>query len=124
MEYEFRRNTMTGTVIANFSMDHEVLGFWFVEELGECQDKFKALSQIIEQLQVGSLTQKRWLGKALSLELDSEEVRVFANELDDGLDHEFEDNMSLYNGESEAFCGLEDFQSALLSWREFLDETR
>ncbi|NRB24532.1 YacL family protein [Shewanella sp.] len=124
MEYEFRRNTMTGTVIANFSMDHEVLGFWFVEELGECKDKFNELKLIIEQLQVGSLIERRWLGKALSLELDSEQVRVFANELDDGLDHEFEDDMSLYNGESEAFCGLEDFQSALLSWREFLDETR
>ncbi|SQH75494.1 conserved protein of unknown function [Shewanella benthica] len=124
MEYEFRRNTMTGTVIADFSMDHEVLGFWFVEELGECQDKFNELKLIIEQLQVGSLIERRWLGKALSLELDREQVRVFANELDDGLDHQFEDGMSLYNGESEAFCGLEDFQSALLSWREFLDETR
>ena len=29
MEYEFRRNTLTGTVLANFSMDHEALGFWF-----------------------------------------------------------------------------------------------
>ncbi|BAJ00731.1 YacL family protein [Shewanella violacea] len=124
MEYEFRRNTMTGTVIANFSMDHEVLGFWFAEELGECKDKFNELCQIIEQLQVGSLNERRWLGKALSLELDSEQVRVFANELEDDLDHEFEDSMSLYNDESEAFCGLEDFQSALLSWREFLDESR
>ncbi|MEI6859141.1 MAG: YacL family protein [Shewanella sp.] len=124
MEYEFRRNTMTGTVIASFSMGHEVLGFWFVEELSECQVKYKELSQIIEQLQAGSLNEWRWLGKGLSLELDNEQVRVFANEIEDGLDHEFDDAMSLYKGESEAFCGLEDFQSALLSWREFLDETR
>lgn len=124
MEYEFRRNTMTGTVIASFSMDHEVLGFWFVEVLGENQDKYSELCKVIEQLQQGTLSQWRWIGKALSLELDTEEARIFANELEDGEEHEFEEDMSLYNGESEAFCGLEDFQAALFSWRAFLDETR
>lgn len=124
MEYEFRRNTMTGTVIASFSMDHEVLGFWFAEELGENQDKFNELVKVIEQMQQGAISEWRWIGKALSLELDGEQARVFANELEDGEEYEFEEDMSLYNGESEAFCGLEDFQAALISWREFLDETR
>ncbi|QFU21503.1 YacL family protein [Shewanella eurypsychrophilus] len=124
MEYEFRRNTMTGTVIASFSMDHEVLGFWFAEELGENQDKFDELVNVIEQMQQGAISEWRWIGKGLSLELDGEQARIFANELEDGEEYEFEEDMSLYNGESEAFCGLEDFQAALISWREFLDETR
>ncbi|WP_076407409.1 YacL family protein [Shewanella sp. UCD-KL12] len=123
MEYEFRRNTMTGTVIANFSMDHEILGFWLVEELGEQRDKYNEVCQIIERLQVGSLSQWRLVGRGLSLELDNDSARVFANELEEDAEYEFEESMSLYEGESEAFCGLEDFQAALLSWREFLDES-
>ncbi|WP_299795976.1 YacL family protein [uncultured Shewanella sp.] len=124
MEYEFRRNTLTGTVLANFSMDHEVLGFWFAEELGENRDKYTEICQAIAQLQSTRLSQWRWVGKALSLELDCEQARVFANELENGEELDFDESMSLYDGESEAFCGLEDFNEALVKWREFLDETR
>jgi len=124
MEYEFRRNTLTGTVLATFSMDHEALGFWFAEEIGEDTDKYVEICQVIAQLQSSRLSQWRWIGKALSLELDGEQARVFANELENGEELEFEESMSLYDGESEAFCGLEDFHDALVKWREFLDETR
>ncbi len=124
MEYEFRRNTLTGTVLATFSMDHEALGFWFAEELGEDTDKYVEICQVIAQLQSRRLPQWRWIGKALSLELDGEQARVFANELENGEEVEFEESMSLYDGESEAFCGLEDFYDALVKWRKFLDETR
>ncbi len=124
MEYEFRRNTLTGTVLATFSMDHEALGFWFVEELGEDTDKYVEICQVIAQLQASRLTQWRWVGKALSIELDGEQARVFANELENDEELEFEESMSLYDGESEAFCGLEDFYDVLVKWREFLDETR
>lgn len=124
MEYEFRRNTLTGTVLATFSMDHEALGFWFAEEIGEDTDKYVEICQVIAQLQSSRLSQWRWIGKALSLELDGEQARVFANELENGEELEFEESMSLYDGESEAFCGLEDFHDAIVKWREFLDETR
>ena len=110
MEYEFRRNTLTGTVLASFSMDHEALGFWFAEELGECPEKYTEICQIVAKLQSNQLIHWRLVGKALSLELDSEQARVFANELESGEEFELEDAMSLYDGESEAFCGLEDFQ--------------
>jgi len=30
--------------------------------------------------------------------------------------------MSLYDAESEAYCGLEDFEQALLSWQEFVQK--
>ncbi|MGP1782578.1 YacL family protein, partial [Shewanella frigidimarina] len=35
MEYEFLRNTITDTVFARFSMDHEAVGFWLSEELAD-----------------------------------------------------------------------------------------
>ncbi|NQY27562.1 MAG: YacL family protein [Piscirickettsiaceae bacterium] len=122
MDYEFQRNSLTGTFVAEFSMGQEALGFWFVEELGECLEKYEAICQGIAKLQSNQLKHWRLVGKALSIELDDEEVRVFANELDSGEEVELEDGLSLYDGESEAFCGLADFHLALQSWREFIDD--
>jgi uncharacterized protein YacL (UPF0231 family) len=122
MEYEFQRDTLTGSLLANFSMDQEALGFWFVEELGECAAKYAEISQVITQLQRNQLARWRMAGKALSIELDGEQVRVFANELESGEAFELEEALSLYDGESEAFCGLEDFRVALESWRVFIGE--
>jgi len=121
MEYEFRRDTLTGTLVANFSMDQEALGFWLIDELGECAEKYEEICQVIAKLQFNQLKHWRMAGKALSIELDGEQVRVFANELESGEEFELEDAMSLYDGESEVFCGLEDFHVALQSWRVFID---
>lgn len=124
MEYEFQRNTLTGTIVAEFSMGQEALGFWFIEELGECLEKYEAICQGIAKLQSNQLKHWRMVGKALSIELDGDQVRVFANELDSGEEVELEDALSLYDGESEAFCGLADFHVVLQSWREFLSDSR
>jgi uncharacterized protein YacL (UPF0231 family) len=121
MEYEFQRNTLTGTLVADFSIGQEVLGFWFVEELGECSAKYEEICQVIAKLQFNQLKHWHMAGKALSIELDGDEVRVFANELESGEEFELEEAMSLYDDESEAFCGLEDFHIALQSWRVFID---
>jgi uncharacterized protein YacL (UPF0231 family) len=122
MEYEFQRNSSTGTLLAEFSMGQEILGFWFVEELGQCSEKYEALCQVIAKLQNNQLKHWSMVGKALSIELEGEQVRVFANELESGEEIELEDAMSLYDGESEAFCGLEDFHRALKNWRLFIDD--
>lgn len=122
MEYEFQRNTLTGALLADFSMSQEVLGFWFVEELGESSEKYDAICQAIAKLQINQLEYWRMTGKALSIELDSEQVRVFTNELECGEEFKLDDAMSFYDDESEAFCGLEDFHGALQSWRAFIDE--
>jgi len=122
MEYEFQRNNSTGTLVANFSMGQEILGFWFVEELGESTEKYDAIGQAIIQLQSNDLKQWRMAGRELSIELDAEEVRVFANEIDGDEDVELDEALSIYDGESEAFCGLADFQLVLESWREFIND--
>jgi uncharacterized protein len=122
MDYEFQRNTLTGSFVAEFSMGQEAFGFWFVEELGACLEKYEAICQSIAKLQSNQLKHWRLVGKALSIELDGEQVRVFANEIDSGEEVELEDALSLYDGESEAFCGLADFHVVLQHWREFIDD--
>ncbi|QLE84372.1 MULTISPECIES: YacL family protein [Shewanella] len=120
MEYDFRRNTMTGTLVANFSMDHEILGFWFVEELGEDKQKLQQILTAIAQLQQGSLHSWSLVGRGVSVSMDQEQVRVFANEMDMEEEPQFDEAFSLYTGESEAHCGLEDYLYALQSWQEFV----
>ncbi|WP_025819387.1 YacL family protein [Shewanella marina] len=124
MEYEFRRNTLTGTLLANFSMDHEVLGRWFAEELGDNDTFFQELIDAIAKISKGQMNQWRHIGSDLSIELDNEQVRVFANVLGMDEEHEFDEQMDYYDAESESFCGLEDFEQALMSWHEFVNESK
>ncbi|MBO1271863.1 YacL family protein [Shewanella sp. 4t3-1-2LB] len=121
MDYEFRRNPITGLPLAIFSMEHEVLGRWFSEELAEDQTLCEQLHTAIVALQQGKLQEWRWVGHDLTLEMDSEQVRVFANILGDENPVETaEEGLSLYDAESAADCGLEDFQTALNSWCDYL----
>ncbi|AAN56957.1 YacL family protein [Shewanella oneidensis MR-1] len=122
MEYEFRRNSLTGTFLASFSMDHEVLGQWFSEELGPELAKIQQVLDIIKEIQSGKRDSWRLIGKDFSLDLDEEQARIYANALGFEQDYELEEAMSLYDAESEAYCGLEDLEEALLSWYKFVQK--
>ncbi|MGL4474882.1 MAG: YacL family protein [Shewanella sp.] len=122
MEYEFRRNSLDGTATAIFSMDHEVLGRWFSEELGQDDDIIGELMNVIAKLQQGEAGYFQLVGSDFTLEMDFEQVRVFANVIGFNEDYDLEDGMSLYDAESSCSCGLDDFATALISWRKFLDE--
>lgn len=122
MEYEFRRNSLTGTYLASFSMDHEVLGQWFSEELGSELAKIQQVLDIIKEIQSGKRDSWRLIGKDFTLDLDEEQARIYANALGFEQDYELEEAMSLYDAESEAYCGLEDLEEALLSWYEFVQK--
>ena len=122
MEYEFRRNSLTGTYLASFSMDHEVLGQWFSEELGPEFAKITQVLDIIKEIQTGKRVSWRFIGKDITLDLDEEQARIYANALGFEQDYELEEAMSLYDAESEAYCGLEDLEEALLSWYEFVQK--
>ncbi|MDN5498641.1 YacL family protein [Shewanella sp. DNRA4] len=122
MEYEFRRNSLTGMYLASFSMDHEVLGQWFSEELGPELAKIQQVLDIIKEIQTGKRVSWRFIGKDITLDLDEEQARIYANALGFEQDYELEEAMSLYDAESEAYCGLEDLEEALLSWYEFVQK--
>lgn len=122
MEYEFRRNSVTGTFLASFSMDHEVLGQWFTEELGPELAKIQQVLDIIREIQTDKRGAWRLVGNDFTLELEREQARVFANTLGFEQEYELEEAMSLYDAESEAYCGLEDFELALLSWQTFIEK--
>ncbi|WP_434930425.1 YacL family protein [Shewanella sp. HL-SH8] len=122
MEFEFRRNRLDDTVFASFSMDHEVFGRWFAEELGADVTRAQQVLTHIAQLIAGVNTQWRDIGNDLTLDADIEQVRIFVNAIDFDEEHNLEDGMALYNAESEGYCGLEDFEKALKSWLVFIQE--
>lgn len=122
MEYEFRRNSLDGTVQAIFSMDHEVFGRWFSDELGSDLSLVSGIINTIKLIEQSELDQYRLVGADFTLEMNVEQVWIYANVLAYEEEHELEDNLSLYDSESNALCGLEDFEHVLVSWQSFLNE--
>ncbi len=121
MDYEFRRNVIDGGYSARFSMEHQVIGRWVIEELGN--DKY-LFQQIIRKFIEHQSDAKFWQlkGKELTLLLEEKEVTIQANELFNAQaqDFELEPDFELYDSESIAACGIEDFIAMLESWQAFL----
>ncbi|WP_394130583.1 YacL family protein [Shewanella maritima] len=122
MEYEFRRNRLEGTVFAQFSMEHVVLGRWFTEELGADEAHIRHILSQILLLQSGKNQQWHHVGGDLTIDIDREQVRVYVSAIADEQEYELQESMSVYNAESEAYCGLEDFERVLTDWLNFINE--
>ena len=120
MDYEFKKNTLDGQYYALFSMGHEALGRWLVEEVDQDFDKISAIL-----LAIPTISQKvngvRWLGHELTLVLQGDEALVQANHLFSDSDDELEADLHLYEDESVALCGLDDFEQVLLAWKSFIE---
>ncbi|WP_413111085.1 YacL family protein [Thaumasiovibrio sp. DFM-14] len=124
MEYEFKKNTLDGSYNASFSMGHEVVGRWLLEEFGVQR---AAIESLIEDCLEKGISQKEWrhLGKHYSLLLQNGEVTIVANSLlqeDAPLDesHQQQD-LDYYDDEMTASCGLEDLLMMLRDWIVFFD---
>ncbi|ARD23683.1 YacL family protein [Shewanella japonica] len=122
MEYEFRRNSLDGTVFAEFSMEHAILGRFFAEQLATDVNRCEAILAQIELIRASKKNEWLMQREDLAMVIDSEQVRVFVNAIDFDEDFELEESMSMYDAESESFCGLEDFETALKSWISFIKQ--
>ncbi len=120
MDYDFTFDEYDKP-IAEFSMGHEAIGSWFNDELGTNQQRIEELVDILEQLVSRRIQQRQVDGTEYQLRMNQEDVEVRALSL--GLevdDEELPENTNLYDDESYAECGLEDFQQVLISWQEFI----
>jgi len=107
--------------IAEFSMGHEAIGSWFNDELGTNQQRIEELVDILEQLVNRRIQQRQVDGTEYQLRMNQEDVEVRALSLGMEVDdEELPENTNLYDNESYAECGLEDFQQVLISWQEFI----
>lgn len=75
MDYEFRRDPFGG-YRARFSMGHEAIGQWLIDEVGKDEEKLDELFAIIDQLSSRTRVEYRLLGGDYSLLLTHEEAEV------------------------------------------------
>lgn len=120
MEFKFKTDTLNDSYRVEFSMEHEAFGRWLMSELGTAPQDIKSLLVIIAEVKTQRDVEKLIEGRDFSLTLTEEDALVMANtlHLDDELP-EGED-LSHYDDESKAECGLEDFEIMLESWLEFV----
>ncbi|MEH6531065.1 MAG: YacL family protein [Photobacterium frigidiphilum] len=119
MDYEFKKNTLDGSYHATFSMGHETIGRWLIEEVGKDFDKMDAILSQISALK-NSTKEWRLLGDDLSLILQDHEVIIQANYLFSEEEEDFDEDMHFYDDESVSCCGFEDFELVLQAWRAFV----
>jgi hypothetical protein len=121
MNYQFRRDQQ-GSPLAQFDMGSETFSRWFSEELGDDRDKIAAILAAIQQLQSEQIKEFVLQGNDISLSLDPYEVEVRSKILDIDAPDELPEGTELYDQESIAGCGLEDFIRVITSWNDFVGE--
>ncbi|PWI32099.1 hypothetical protein DI392_17135 [Vibrio albus] len=120
MEYQFIKNSLTGDYHVRCSMGHEIVGRWLLDEVRTDQEKLNQLFDYITRLKLGSLLEAEFEGKEISISLSRDDVIVQENVLSHEQDQDEYSEFNLYESESTACCGLEDFEELLHSWREFI----
>ncbi len=118
MEYEFRRE-LGGQPLVLMSMGHEALGRYLTEE---CQDA-EALMRLRNALaQIRHGQRREWVlnGAEQSLLITPDSVLVRDHVLGQSNGVDMDPDLDFYDAESEALCGLEDFELLLDSWQAFL----
>lgn len=120
MEFEFTKNTLLGEYYVKCSMGHEVVARWLQEEIAQDRTKIAHVLQLLETARTQSGQELVCLGREISLSVLGDEVLVQENALMQGQSFEFESEFELYDSESFAASGLDDFESLLLNWENFI----
>ncbi|ASA57179.1 YacL family protein [Vibrio gazogenes] len=119
MEFEFRKNILLGEYYAAFNMEHAVISRFLEDELGADRTMIEQVLQLLQSAYQDDLTEQVWFGREISLKILEGEVTIFENTLTHANHHDFEDEFELYESESIATCGLDDFESMLMQWQQF-----
>ena len=118
MDYEFRRD-IYGQYKARFSMGHETLVLWLTEELKTDTLLISTLLNEIEKLQNKQCWEYCHSGHEFTLTMNQDGIEVRATLLDESAD-EAPEELSHYDQESQAGCGLDDFRHLLEAWKQFM----
>ena len=121
MDYRFFYNERQ-LPCARLSMDHEAFGLWLTDELASNLERLDEISNAIKDILSNARQEYEWIGRDFVLRLNRDDAEVIAlSLLQEYTEEELNDeDLELYDAESRAMCGLEDFQELLLEWRDFL----
>jgi uncharacterized protein YacL (UPF0231 family) len=121
VDYEFSRNSFDDSYRIVFSMGHEAMGRWLLDELGTDLNEVDAWLATFTQLR----QEQQWRGHTFTLTANPEEVVVMANAMlqtpsDEATDTLSAQDLQFYDQESSAACGYEDFLAMLEAYRDFI----
>lgn len=121
MEFEFTKNTLLGEYRVSCNMEHQIVARWLQEEVGKDRTKIEQVYSLLEKVHQSPAKEWKLPGKEISLSIVGSEVTVEENTMSYGHDIEIDSEFDLYDSESTAECGLEDFESMLRQWCEFIE---
>ncbi len=120
MEFDFKKDYFSDKATVKLSMGHEAFGTWLEQE-GQKKSWVEALLTVIGQLQRREMTEYKLVGDEFALDLNTEEAIISNHSLHQSeSDLEDANDLSFYDQEIQAECGLEDFLNLLESWLEFI----
>ncbi|GHE91739.1 YacL family protein [Thalassotalea profundi] len=123
MEYEFRRDIITGNASAQFSYEHQAVGPWLEVEIGQDEKKLAQISQAVERVISRKEQEIVFTGQEYSVTISHSDVIINANasmsSIDEVPEHLVSDELNI-DENSRASCGLDDFYTLLLSWADFI----
>ena len=105
MDYDFSFDQY-GEPLAEFSMDHELVGQWFTDELGSNADKCHQLIDAIETIEAQIKKETVIYGRNLVLTSTTDDAELT--------------ELGLTELDEHAGCGLADFKTAVLDWADFI----
>ncbi len=120
VEFEFTKNTFLGEYHVSCNMEHQIVARWLQEEIGKDRTKIEQVFSLLDQVHQSPAKEWKLMGKEISLTVLGSEVTVQENSLAYSHDIEFESEFALYDSESSAECGLEDFESMMRQWKAFI----
>ena len=123
MEYQFIDDPITGTAVAKFSFEHEVIGPWLEVEVGTDPEKLAQLLLAMAEVDEDKKSEITITGSEYSVSFTRGDVTVQTNASMNGIevlpDSLIEENIDFDQLDSSS-CGSEDFRALLLSWAKFV----
>jgi uncharacterized protein YacL (UPF0231 family) len=122
MEFEFIKNDFLDEYHAKFSLEHQVVGRWLVEEIGHQRTKIEQVYSLLEQAYAHPAKEQILVGSEMSISILHGEVTIEENSLNQCIESDLELEFSLYTSESQALCGLDDFALMFDQWHDFVQK--
>lgn len=120
MDYEFRRNTFDNTFHVEFSMGHEAIGRWLLDEVGTCHQEIDNVLLNIKKI-IENGAEWRRDGRVFHFQVTQQEAVIEANVLSEEIDDDMpEKDFHVYDEESHSRCGPEDLLLVLEAWQDFI----
>jgi len=120
MEFDFKKDYFSDKAKVKVSMGHEAFGLWLEQE-GQQAEWVQGLLDKLSQLQKAEINEYRLVGSEFSLLLTREEAKITNHSLQNvDPDEVAIDELSFYDQEIQAECGLEDFINLIEAWFDFI----